>query len=110
MKGKIIKKGAKDSLQPEMLSDCLNNLVPILQDRVKNPLQSEMLPEYDFRGGIRGQYASRYREGNNIILLHPDLAKIFPDSQSVNKALLMLVELAQSIKEDITDIGGFAEP
>jgi len=26
----------------------------------------EMLPEYDFRGGIRGKYAERYRRGVRI--------------------------------------------
>jgi hypothetical protein len=48
---------------------------------------SEMLPEYDFSKGIRGKYAKRYAAGTNVVLLAPDVAKRFPDSQSVNRAL-----------------------
>ena len=47
----------------------------------------EVLPEYDFSGGIRGKYAKRYAEGTNLILLEPDLAAEFPDSKSVSRAL-----------------------
>lgn len=58
-------------------------------------VDEEMLPEYDFRGGVRGKYAERYAEGTNIVLLDPDVAEIFPDSESVNDALRMLAELAR---------------
>ena len=47
----------------------------------------EILPEYDFSGGVRGKYAKRYAEGTNLILLEPDLAAEFPDSKSVSRAL-----------------------
>ena len=47
----------------------------------------EILPEYDFIGGVRGKYAKRYAEGTNLILLEPDLAAEFPDSRSVSRAL-----------------------
>lgn len=40
----------------------------------KNKRDSEMLDEYDFSRGLRGQYARRYAEGSNIIVLAPDLA------------------------------------
>ena len=46
-----------------------------------------MLPEYDFSGGVRGKYAKRYAEGTNLVLLEPDLAAAFPDSESVSRAL-----------------------
>ncbi len=55
----------------------------------------EMLPEYDFSKGVRGKYAQRYAEGTNVVVLSPDLARIFPDSESVNRALRVLVEVAQ---------------
>jgi hypothetical protein len=48
---------------------------------------SEMLPEYDFSKGARNKYAERYREGTNLVLLEPDLAEQFPDSESVSRAL-----------------------
>ena len=37
-----------------------------------------MLPEYDFRGGIRGKYAKRYQEGANVVVIEPDVAEYFP--------------------------------
>lgn len=46
-----------------------------------------MRDQYDFSKGIRGKYAKRYAEGTNLVLLDPDVAKKFPDSESVNKAL-----------------------
>lgn len=44
-------------------------------------------PEELIRSGVRGKYAKRYREGTNLVLIDPDLHKIFPDSESVNRAL-----------------------
>jgi hypothetical protein len=59
-----------------------------------------MLDEYDFSKGVRGKYAERYAEGTNIIVLSPDLAEIFPDSESVNEALRALVKIArQQVKK-----------
>jgi len=52
----------------------------------------EMLAEYDFAKGERGRYAKRYAEGCNIVVLDPDVAEAFPDSQSVNDALRRLVK------------------
>ncbi len=60
-----------------------------------NVEDNEMLPEYDFSKGVRGKYARRYAEGTNIVVLSPDLARFFPDSESVNRALRALVEVAQ---------------
>ncbi|HDN80886.1 MAG TPA: hypothetical protein ENG33_10535 [Chloroflexi bacterium] len=57
--------------------------------------ENEVLPEYDFSEGVRGKYARRYAEGTNIVVLSPDLARFFPDSESVNRALRALVEVAQ---------------
>ncbi len=57
--------------------------------------ENEMLPEYDFSKGVRGKYARRYAEGTNVVVLSPDLAQFFPDSESVNRALRALVEVAQ---------------
>ncbi len=53
--------------------------------------EREMLPEYDFRTGVRGKYARRYAEGTNVVRLDPDVAKVFPTTEAVNKALRSLV-------------------
>ena len=49
--------------------------------------EPEMRPEYDFSGGIRGKYYKRYLEGTNVVVLEPDVAKRFKNSESVNRAL-----------------------
>ena len=47
----------------------------------------DMRPEYDLRGGVRGKYYERYKQGTNVVLLEPDMAKVFRDSATVNEAL-----------------------
>ena len=54
-----------------------------------------MLAEYDFSHGVRGKYAKRYAEGSNVVVLSPDVAKIFPTSESVNEALRTLVRVGR---------------
>jgi hypothetical protein len=53
----------------------------------RKPADNEMRPEYDLRGGVRGKYYGRYKQGTNIVLLEPDIAKVFRDSATVNEAL-----------------------
>jgi hypothetical protein len=55
---------------------------------------NEMLSEYDFSKGVRGKYAKQFAEGSNVVFLSPDVAQYFPDSQSVNKALRLLIEIS----------------
>jgi hypothetical protein len=43
--------------------------------------------EYDFSSGVRGKYSDQFAAGSNFVVLDPDLAAEFPDSQSVAKAL-----------------------
>ena len=52
----------------------------------KDTLRDEY-PEELIRSGERGKYAKRYREGTNVVVIDPDLQKIFPDSDAVNRAL-----------------------
>ena len=47
----------------------------------------ESRPEYDFRGGVRGQHVRAAAKASNLRALDPDLAERFPDSASVNEAL-----------------------
>jgi hypothetical protein len=58
--------------------------------------QDDLRPEYPdslVRSGKRGKYAERYRrEGTNLVRLDPDLHKVFPDSESVNRALRQYLE------------------
>jgi hypothetical protein len=59
----------------------------------------ELRKEYDLsklKGGVRGKYYSRATAGTNLVLIEPDLAKMFPDSESVNRALRVLAEASQT--------------
>ena len=67
---------------------------------VKTRRDPDMLDEYDFSKGVRGKYAKRYAEGTNVVILSPDMAQVFPDSESVNEALRVLVKVArQKVKK-----------
>jgi len=59
----------------------------------KKNQDTEMLEEYDFNSGVRGKYARRYEQGSNVIVLDPDVAKIFPDKESVNESLRGLAQI-----------------
>ncbi|MGH7629021.1 MAG: hypothetical protein ACREOF_06460 [Gemmatimonadales bacterium] len=59
----------------------------------KSRASDELRPEYDFRGGVRGKYVARYREGTNVVVLDPDVAEAFADAKAVNRALRALLEV-----------------
>jgi hypothetical protein len=59
----------------------------------------DMLEEYDFSKGIRGKYAKRYAAGTNVIVIEPDVAKYFPDHDSVNQALRSLSAIIKHQKK-----------
>ncbi len=46
--------------------------------------------------GVRGKHHAEFIKGNNLVLLKPELAKIFPTNESVNAALDSLVGVARS--------------
>jgi len=56
----------------------------------------DMLEEYDFSNGVRGKYAGRFAKGSNVVVLDPDVAQVFTDSESVNQALRALIIQRQS--------------
>ena len=62
---------------------------------------SDMRPEYDFgsmKGGVRGKYVRRFREGTNIVLLDPEVAEAFPSEASVNEALRGVLNTTRAIR------------
>ena len=58
--------------------------------------KEEMREEYDFSGGVRGKYYKKYMEGTNVVLLEPDVAEVFQDSETVNQALRVLINIAKN--------------
>ena len=63
--------------------------------KVRTRSTDHMRPEYDFSGGVRGRFYKEYMKGTNVVLLEPDVAEVFPDSQAVNTALRALAEIAK---------------
>jgi predicted nucleotidyltransferase len=64
-----------------------------MKEPSKYKRRPEMLPEYDFSRAQRGKYAQRYKEGTNIIVLDPDVSRIFRTSESVNETLRELSKI-----------------
>ena len=59
----------------------------------------DLRPEYDLsqlKGGARGKYYRRAAAGTNLMLIEPELAEVFRDSESVNRALRLLVDTAEA--------------
>ena len=54
-----------------------------------------MRAECDFSKGKRGEYARRFASGTNLVALDPDVAQVFPDTESVNETLRFLIELGK---------------
>jgi hypothetical protein len=84
----------------------------------------ELLPEYDFSGGVRGKHHQAFQGGYQIVvhkidgtsevrdfvlpegavLLDPEVRPYFPDSEAVNRALRGLIRLIpkQGLPNDST--------
>ena len=50
----------------------------------------------DLGKGVRGKHFEEFKKGSNLVLLTPELAKIFPTNEAVNTALSSLVGVARS--------------
>lgn len=58
-----------------------------------------MLQEYDFSTAIRGKYSRRHARGSNVIVLEPDVARVFSDSEAVNRTLRGLAQIIKLQKK-----------
>jgi len=57
----------------------------------KSPRSEGQSSGYDFSHGVRGKYANRYARGTNVVILEPDVAKVFPTSKAVNSSLRKII-------------------
>ena len=65
--------------------------------KISNELRSEY--NFDYSKAIRGKYYKRIlEEGANVVMLEPDVAKVFVDSAAVNDALRSLLDLTQTTR------------
>lgn len=63
----------------------------------KRKKNDELRDHYDFSGGVRGKHHKRFAKGTNLVLLAPDVAKVFKDAEAVNNALRGLIEVAGKV-------------
>ncbi len=64
----------------------------------KAKVSDELRPQYkreDLGVGVRGKYLEYYSKGTNLVLLSPDVAKVFSTEEEVNEALRSLITLAE---------------
>lgn len=57
----------------------------------KSRKSEEQSNDYNFSQAMRGKYARRYSQGTNVVILEPDVAKIFPTSKAVNSSLRKII-------------------
>jgi len=63
----------------------------------KSKTDDDLRPEYDFSKAVRGTHAKRYAAGTNVVLLAPDVSKVFKNSDAVNAVLRGLIEIAGKV-------------
>jgi len=65
-----------------------------MKKQSKPKSDDELRPNYDFSKAVRGKHAKRYAEGTNVVLLAPDVAKVFRNAEAVNQILRQLIDIA----------------
>ncbi len=74
--------------------------------KAKSELNDWSRPEYkrsELGEMVRGKYANRIRTSTNVIVLDPQVAKVFPNDKAVNDALRGLIKLARSSARPTSD-------
>jgi len=64
-------------------------------------MSDDLRPEYnfDYSKGVRGKYYKQIlKEGANIAVLEPDIAKAFPNSAAVNDALRVVLKAGKAAR------------
>lgn len=72
-------------------------------------VRERMRPEYqfDYSTAVRGRYYRRLlQEGANVIVLDPDVARAFRDSEAVNEALRSLLRMSEATRRLTTRSSG----
>lgn len=61
--------------------------------------EEDMRKEYDFFHAVRGKYVERFPQDVVMVTLAPDVAAAFPDADSVNDALRVLLKAAKKVAQ-----------
>ena len=77
--------------------------------KVKTEMEDELRPEYDLRSlRVRKVGPERKSFGGPTVRLEPDVAEVFPDSDSVNEALRFLINITREKKAALPGASGNA--
>ena len=67
--------------------------------KVETEMEDELRPEYDLKSlRVRKVGPERKSFGGPTVRLEPDVAQVFPDSDSVNEALRFLIKITREKK------------
>ncbi len=70
-----------------------------MKKKFKTEMRDELRPEYNLKRllkhGVLGKYAKRYRQGANLVLLDPQVARAFANADAVNEALRLVIRLTK---------------
>jgi hypothetical protein len=76
--------------------------------KARSRASNGMRPQYvfDYSTAVRGKYHRRLlKEGANVVILEPDVAKAFRNSAAVNEALRSLLKMSEATRR-LTARGG----
>ena len=75
------------------------------EDSMKKPNEDyELREEYDLSQLPiipKGRYAPERRAGSNLAVIEPDLARLFPTDEDVNRALRLVLQAAQILDKAV---------
>ncbi|MBM4032933.1 MAG: hypothetical protein FJ291_14255 [Planctomycetes bacterium] len=74
-------------------------------------IADDMRPEYefDYSTAVRGKYCRRLlKEGANVVVLDPDVARAFRNSVAVNEALRSLLRMSEETRRLTSRSGALA--
>jgi hypothetical protein len=68
--------------------------------KIENEMEDELRPEYDLQS-LRVRKVGRERSGfgAQFVQLAPDVAEVFPNTESVNEALRFLIRITRESKQ-----------
>lgn len=69
--------------------------------RTRPAPSDDMRTEFDFasmKGGVRGKYVRRAREGTNVVLIEAEVSDALPTEQAVHEALKGVLNTARAVR------------
>lgn len=85
-----------DLQEAEHLNILLETGEPLDEEDPEDELGASAGPEMREHYDENGQYTHLFPQKPHVVVLSPDVAAVFPDSDSVNEALRVLVKAAQA--------------